>query len=281
VVTAHLAGRRSTDGLNRLDRMLVVALGLALPPHFRARQRAEWAADLADLARVGRSAARWRYLLAAAWTLPTLRALARHAEVDGPHAVSPPALPTTRMLAWVLVANIGWTVLSWLVVIAGPYLALDVPARRAAGIDSDPKGMWPTGDPSLPSPLRVSLELGGYAATGMDLLLVPAVVVVTVGFLLLSRGQTGQDRLQTLARGALIGVAAFALTSVDLFASLATTINGLALSVTGLTAAGLAVVGFGLPRRWRVVLGLLAAAGLAVALTDNTFGSTMVVWFRD
>ena len=279
-MTADPAGRRRTRALARVDGVLVLALGSALPPHFRARQQAEWAADLGDLAREGRSTARWRYLLAAAWTLPTLRALARHAQVDGPGRVAPLAVPTTRMLAWIFMINLGWTLLSWLIVIAGPYLVLDVAARQAAGIGSDPKGMWPMGDPSLPSPLRTALAFGAYAATTIDFLLVPVVVGVTVGFLLPSRGQAGQHRLHTLARGAFIGLLAVALTVVDAGA-IFVGVNGLALSVTGLAAAALTMGRFGLPKRWRIMLGLLAAASLAVAVIDNTFGSAMVVWFRD
>jgi hypothetical protein len=128
---------------------------------------------------------------------------------------------------------------------------------------------------------RVALELGGRAATSMDVLLVPVVVVVTLGFLLLSRGQARHDRLSTLTQGGVIGVAASALTAVDLFVSLTTTVNGLALSVTGLAGAGLALGRFGLPGRWQITLGLLAVAAFAVAVTDNTFGYPMVVWFRD
>jgi hypothetical protein len=176
--------------------------------------------------------------------------------------------------------NSGWALMSWLVVIAGPYLALDVPARQAAGIDSGPQGMWPIGDSSLPSPLRVALELGGRAATSMDLLLVPVIVVITVGFALLPRRRAGHDRLSTLARGAAIAAVASGLTAIDLFVSLTTTVNGVALSVTAVTGAALVVGAFGLSRRWRIALGLLAAAALAVVVTDNTFGSAMVVWFR-
>src|SRR6266550_9581436 len=74
-------GERGYRWLRLVDRVLVAALCSALPAHFRARQRAEWTADLLALAG---GSARWRYLLGAAWTLPTLRALARRAQVDGP-----------------------------------------------------------------------------------------------------------------------------------------------------------------------------------------------------
>jgi hypothetical protein len=212
--------------------------------------------------------------------VPALRSLARHADGDG-HGVSTPATPTTRTLAWALMINFGWTLLSWLVVIAGPYLTLEVAARQAAGIDSDPKGMWPIGDSSLPSPLRVALELGGRAATSTDLLLVPVIVLVTFGLALLPRRRAGHDRLSTLARGAVIAAVASGLSAIDLLVSLTTKVTGVALSVTAIAGAALVVGGFGLPRRWRIALGLLATAALAVAVTDNTFGSAMVVWFRD
>jgi len=257
----------------RIDRVVVAALGSALPPPFRARQQAEWAADLADLARGDRPAARWRYVLAATRTLPALHALARHAQVDGPRSVSPPVLPTTRMLAWVVATSLGWTLLSWSTVIAGPYLA--------AGANPDPSPTWPIADRLLPAPLKVALQLGGYAAAGMDLLLVAVAAVVTAGFLLLSSGRGWRDRLNTLARGGLIAMVTLAVTVVDMFTSLATTLNGLALSLTAVAAVGLALGRFGLPRRWRIVLGVLAAAGFAVVITDNTFGSAMIVWFRD
>lgn len=54
---------------------MVIARMLArmLPREFRDRQRAEWTADLLDLPRADRA----RYLLAAAWTLPELRAVVR------------------------------------------------------------------------------------------------------------------------------------------------------------------------------------------------------------
>ncbi|MFB9238293.1 hypothetical protein ACFFWC_22500 [Plantactinospora siamensis] len=271
------AARKPPPGA-RLERALVAALGSALPAHFRARQRAEWEADLAELALDGRPATRWRYLLAAARTLPTLRAVARHARVDGPGALPTPATPTARTLAWVTATSLGWTLLSWAVVIAGPYLALDVPARLAAGVESDPKGMWPIGDPALPLPLRIALALGCYAATGMDILLLGVTGMVALCLVL---SAPRPDRQRALERSVVIGTAALALMVADAFASLTFPFTGLALTVTGITAAALAVGRSGLPARWRIVLGALAAAGIAVVITDNTVGTDMIVWFRD
>ncbi|WP_203827409.1 hypothetical protein [Actinoplanes palleronii] len=61
-----------------MTRAVLAVLARLLPPGFRQRQRAEWAADLAELAPAG-PATRWRYLLAAAWTLPRLRSALRPA----------------------------------------------------------------------------------------------------------------------------------------------------------------------------------------------------------
>ncbi|MFC7531442.1 hypothetical protein [Actinoplanes sp. GCM10030250] len=58
------------------DGAVVALLARLLPAAFRERQRAEWAADLSDLAAHG-PAVRLRYLLAAAWTLPELRSAVR------------------------------------------------------------------------------------------------------------------------------------------------------------------------------------------------------------
>ncbi|WP_229072048.1 hypothetical protein [Actinoplanes sp. DH11] len=63
-------------------RAALAVLAALLPAGFRQRQRAEWAADLADLAAHG-TVTRWRYLLAVAWTLPALRAAARATTAAG------------------------------------------------------------------------------------------------------------------------------------------------------------------------------------------------------
>ncbi|MFI1994792.1 hypothetical protein [Actinoplanes sp. NPDC020271] len=71
-----------TRSVSLLERAAVAVLGRLLPVGFRDRQRAEWSADLADLASEG-GAVRWRYLLAAAWTLPALRSLVRRGRPGG------------------------------------------------------------------------------------------------------------------------------------------------------------------------------------------------------
>lgn len=57
-------------------RVVVALLVRLLPAGFRERQRAEWSADLYELAAES-VVVRWRYLLSAAWTLPELRAVVR------------------------------------------------------------------------------------------------------------------------------------------------------------------------------------------------------------
>ena len=71
-----------------IERILVAALAGLLPPGFRYRQRAEWSADLADLRSAG-TVARCRYLVAAAWTLPTLRRAVRGGRTPAPSLLSP------------------------------------------------------------------------------------------------------------------------------------------------------------------------------------------------
>ncbi|WP_436532583.1 hypothetical protein [Actinoplanes sp. HUAS TT8] len=70
------------------ERILVAVLAGLLPPGFRERQRAEWSADLADLRSAG-PAVRCRYLMAAAWTLPTLRRAVRRSRATSLPFLSP------------------------------------------------------------------------------------------------------------------------------------------------------------------------------------------------
>ena len=253
-----------TGGPTRAERVMVSAFGAALPAHFRARQRAEWATDLADLAGEGRPDDRWRYLLAVGRTLPALRALANQAQVDGPLVAAPPAALATRMLAWVVAVGLGWSLVSWATVIAGPYAAL-----------------LPDGAGWAPEPLRIALAVGGWAMIGMDLLLVAVVAVVTAAFVVAPRSQGWRDRLNALFRGVAMLVTVLALTVIDAAVSLVSNVTGVGPAAAGLAAGAMASGRFGLARRWRVAMGVLAVAGLAVVVIDNTVGAAMVIWFRD
>src|SRR5207248_4160156 len=169
------------------ERSVVAALGLALPAHFRARQRAEWTADLLVLAERGRPA-RWRYLMAAAWTLPALRAVARRLPADGPEDRLAPVSRSVVLAARVLTIVLGWTVLSWAVMLPGRYLLLDIPGRMAAGTLPDPGSVWPGGDqPAVLAPVAAVLEWGGWAAAAdfplpLTIALVASVLLVRHGW---------------------------------------------------------------------------------------------------
>ncbi|MEU7905803.1 hypothetical protein [Actinoplanes sp. NPDC049118] len=98
----------TVPALQGVERVVVAALSRLLPTGFRARQRDEWTADLLDLADAP-PAARWRYLFAAAWTLPTLRSFARRGAAAGSGglrdaAVTPAGL---RLTAQIVVAAVG------------------------------------------------------------------------------------------------------------------------------------------------------------------------------
>jgi hypothetical protein len=263
VVSAQQAGAPA-DAVRPADRALLALLGSVLPAHFRARQRAEWTADLLVLARHG-GAARWRYLLGAVLTLPTLRAHARHANAGGPEVVLKAAAPAAVMVARVLAITLGWAVLSWLVMLPGEYLVYRIPAHPAAIL--------------LP-PLAV-LYLGAWAAA-LDFPLVPVAALVAMVLVALERRRPWQHRLQVaILRVAVIGGVAVLLTSIDLFYALMSTGGGPALGLAGLAATGLGTVGAGLSRPTRILLVVLGVAAVAVAVIDNTVGLPMVVWFRD
>ncbi|MEV8506553.1 hypothetical protein AB0368_17325 [Actinoplanes sp. NPDC051475] len=90
------------------ERAAVAVLARMLPAGFRDRQRAEWTADLLEVAVRGR-VAQWRYLFAAAWTLPTLRSFARKGAAAGAgglrDVVAAPA--GLRLIARTLVASVA------------------------------------------------------------------------------------------------------------------------------------------------------------------------------
>jgi len=266
----------------RVDRAVVAALGLALPGHFRARQRAEWTADLLILAERGRLA-RWRYLFAATRTLPALRAVARRLPADGPQGALAPVSRSVVLVARVLTIVLGWTVVSWAVMLPGRYLLLDIPGRMAAGTLPDPKSVWPGGDqPALMAPVAAVLEWGGWAAAD-DFPLPLAIALVASVLLVRHRRQLWGPRRRVAAVGvAVISLQALLLTPVDMVVTAFTTIRGgPVLPLAGATASWLAVAAPGLSRPRRAVLGLLGLAALAVAAVDATIGTGMVSWYRD
>jgi hypothetical protein len=263
----------------RIDRAVVAALSLALPAHFRARQRAEWTADLLILAGRGRLA-RWRYLFAAAWTLPALRAVARRRPADGPEDALAPVSRSVVLVARVLTIVLGWTVVSWAVMLPGRYLILDIPGRMAAGTLPDPKSVWPGGDqPAVMTPVAAVLEWGGWAAAA-DFPLPLAIALVTT--VLLVRHRWEHRRRVAVVGVAAISLQALLLTPVDMVLTAFTTIRGgPVLPLAGATASWLAVAAPGLSGPRRAVLGVLGLAALAVAVVDSTIGTGMVSWYRD
>jgi len=278
VVTAQLAEEPRASDLRPADRMAVAALCSVLPAHFRPRQRAEWTADLLILARQG-GAARLRYLLGAAWTLPTLRAVARRGPADGPRHALRVASPSVVLASRVLTISLAWTVLSWLVMVPGRYVLLDVPGRLARGSAE----IWPDGDqPWYVVPLVVILYWGSLGAV-YDFPLVPAAVIVASVLVLLERREPWQERVRrAILRIGVIAVSGAALTLVSLLATTLTTgSGGPLLGAIGLGAVGLGAVGRGLSRRNRIVLAVLGVATIAMVVVNHTVGLPMVVWFQD
>jgi hypothetical protein len=250
-------------------RLAVAVLTLLLPRGFRDRQRAEWTADLMAL-----PTGRWRYLFGAARTLPALRAAARRAGLSrGPATVahSPVALSAP---ARVLIAGLGWPVLSWLLLVPLPYFLYDVPAHLGGTVD--PKDLWPSGVLFwVLFPLIMALQFGAYVALAGGWLLAASIGLAgaVVGF---------RDRRLWFAMAGL-GLAAVAL--------LAVTVAGLPMfdadpgygaALLGTVAVGLGLWGRGLGR-WRrgalLVIGF-AAAGVLLAHHTST-GASMHTWFLD
>lgn len=260
--------------LPRALRHAVALLTLLLPPGFRDRQRAEWTADLLTA-----PTNPWRYLFGAARTLPALRAAARRGGLSrGPSAVThtPGALAAP---AHVLLAGLGWPVLSWILVVPLPYFAFDIPGHlAAAGGVIDPKSLWPDGPLFWALlPLIVALTFGAYVALAGGWLLAASIGLAGTAVGLVSR------RLP-------LAVAGLALTAV---APLAVTVAGRALfdpatdpgygaALLGTVAVALGLWGRTLgrwQRGWLVTIGLAAAAVLLAHHT--TAGAAMHTWFLD
>lgn len=265
-------------GGRRVRRAAVAALSRALPAHFRARQHAEWTADLLVLA--DQPTAAWiRYLLGAAWTLPALRRAAQRAAADGTAVVLPSSGLVARLTARVLMLSLGWTVPCWLLALPGQYLLYDIPGRRAAGM-AEPTLIW-SGGPVWLQVVGVVLYLGAATAVydGPLLVLCALVAVVLLAF---ERGLTAYDRIRwaALIAGAAVSSGLIYLL-VTFRLELGWTGGGPVLPTAGLVALGLSAGGRGLSRPTRVALAALGLAAVAVAVIDPTVGLDMVVWFWD
>jgi hypothetical protein len=265
--------------------MVIRALCRLLPEGFRARQGAEWTGDLVALSPSG-SGTRWRYLLAAAWTLPALRAHAGKAAVDRPPTMVAPSLPVTTLTRVVLV-GLGLPVLAWLIAVPLRYYLLDVPARIApySHMPFDPKDLWPMDGPFiLLVPLWVLLGLGAWAMM-FDWMLVAWVGMAAAVLGSAQRGAGWKHRLASSVIGAAIAIIAIAgfrtrqelgpvfspepgkgLTAVAL--------GGIAV-IIGLGVRGVS----GRSRIAMVLAGLIAIAIFAWHQTPT--GLAMIYWYMD
>lgn len=254
-----------TSGL----RLAVAALTLLLPSGFRDRQRAEWTADLMTM-----PGQRWRYLFGAARTLPALRSAARRAGLSrGPST----AVHTTGALAAparVLLAGLGWPVLSWIALVPVPYFLYDIPGRLAGSVD--PKDMWPSGILFwVLLPLIMALMFGAYVALAGGWLLAASVGLAgaVVGF--------GYRRIRFAVAG--LAVAAVALLSATVGGTPMFGVDpGYGAALLGTVAVGVGLWGRSLgrwQRGWLVAIGLGAVAILVAHHT--TAGAAMHTWFLD
>ncbi len=120
-----MAALRMTTPRRLVLRAAVWVLSQLLPAGFRARQQAEWTGDLIALSASG-AGGRWRYLFAAAWTLPSLRAHAQHPGVDRPQAIVPMPTISVTALKRVVLVGLGVPVVVWLLSVPLRYYLLDV-----------------------------------------------------------------------------------------------------------------------------------------------------------
>ncbi|MBG6140206.1 hypothetical protein [Longispora fulva] len=271
-MTASAAGAHRLPGAARF---VVGLLCTALPAHFRARQRAEWTADLMQIT----GPARWRYLFGAAWTLPALRLLARRARTDGSGIVAP-AGPLVALTARTLLVGLGWAVLCWVVMLPGRYLVLDIPARMASGAQFDPKWVWPMSDMPALLPAQIALYWGGMAAS-MDFPFVFGLTLIALVVIALERGLPWRERLWVAApRMAVVAFAGIVMTVADAFLAMVVGL-GVGLGLAALVALWLGSAGHGLSTGRRVGLRVLGLAALAVLIVNQTVGHAVVVWFMD
>ncbi|MEV6595517.1 hypothetical protein AB0M36_01480 [Actinoplanes sp. NPDC051346] len=281
-----------TAGLPLLERAAVTALARLLPAGFRDRQRDEWTADLMTLASHG-AAVRWRYLLAAMWTLPTLRSLVRSGRAGGPSGAvaAPVALALT---ARVLILGLGWPVMSWLFGVALRYVVYDVPARLEAGMTFDPKDLWPTDGVWVAlTPLWIMLSLGAWAAVLGGPFLIGSLGLVATVAGPLRRGQSGRQRLTAALAG--VGALAFVVgffVLVGLFPTVlaepgdylisADARSGVTVGLLGVASIVFAAKARALAGRTRAALLLVGAGAVIVMLAHHVpLGVSMNIWFMD
>ncbi len=266
----------------RAERAVVWMLCRLLPAGFRARQQAEWSGDLVALSGGG-AGARWRYLLAAAWTLPALRAHAKKAGIDRPIAMVIPSPPVATLVRIVLV-GLGLPVLSWLIAIPLRYVLLDVPARLESysGMPFDPKDLWPMQGPLIVLvPVWIILSFGAYA------IIFDWMLVTWIGLLVavLGAAQRGVGWMHRVVSG-LIGVTlvAGALTISRTYDLLMPFSARPALAAAAL-GGGAVIVGVSVRRvslRKRVTMVLTGLTAIAIfAWHYTSVGMAMLSWFMD
>ena len=253
----------------RAGRLVVAALAALLPPAFRTRQAGEWLADLADLPRRGD---RLRYLVAAAWTLPALRAAVRGGAAGGPVAAPYPVVTIARTL----LVGLGYPVLCWLILVPARWYLLDVPAlQRANGGVIDPKDLWP--DPLYPLYLVLSIgtiiALAGWPLLAITLALGAGIAGPT------QRGRTARQANLTVLAGLALVVGGL-LTAVAL-AYMAGSGPGFVIGALGLLSLAL-VAHRGLGRATRIALGVIGLTAVyCQILAWLPVGRDMVTWFFD
>ncbi len=275
--------------VTRAQRGAIWLLCRFLPEGFRNRQRDEWTGDLIAIGATGQ----WRYLFAAAWTLPALRAHAGKPGVDRPHTMvlAPPLSVTT--LYRVILIGLGLPVLSWLIAIPFRYYLLDIPGIFAAMAQQqyagpfDPKDLWPMDGPFVVLiPLWVILTVLSWAV------IVSYLLVTWIGIATLIAG-TARRRIGAKHRiiSALIGVTimAAAITVGEagrsmgwIPASVRLMDEGLTTAVVGALALVFAFSARGLARRRRITVIVIGLTAIAIHAWHYTeIGQAMLNWHLD
>lgn len=277
------------DRLGRGQRAVVGTLCWLLPAGFRQRQRAEWTGDLLAMSAAGAgAAARRRYLFAAAWTLPSLRAHARRPGVDRPHAMVPPAVPVA-MLARIIAFGLGGAVVCWLIAIPLRWYLLDMPARLAMPgrpLPFDPKDLWPTeGAFVVLWPLWIVISIGAWVfVVNLALAFWLGITTAVVGAT--QRAARRAERVMTALLGAVITTLAF-LVFANPFPYVHVphyvyVPHGLAPAILGAIAVLFGIAARRLTRRMRIVIVLAGLGAIGIFASYFTeLGAAMLQWHSD